>query len=216
MSQLFSSLNQATKIAFTASKKVLFDAIKRHIKGLEFVDFDIKHPLNYSFESYQLVVIDISEDESFEKIIAFKENNKQTKIIIIVRKINSYLLGLCVDHSISGCVDISNYSNGKEIADAIKDSIIFGYRLNLNDLNAIRIKHKAEDNNNIPSINASGDRKQDVLQCLANGLTTKQMSVTLGISTNTINDHKKALFKKLRVNSAIEAINKGRENGLIK
>ena len=48
-------------------------------------------------------------------------------------------------------------------------------------------------------------REQDVLQLLADGKRNKEIAVTLNLSENTIETHLKAIFKKLRVRTRVEA-----------
>jgi DNA-binding NarL/FixJ family response regulator len=51
-------------------------------------------------------------------------------------------------------------------------------------------------------------REQMVLDCLAKGLTYKQIGDMLGISINTIRTHLQHIYRKLHVQSRTEAVAK--------
>lgn len=60
---------------------------------------------------------------------------------------------------------------------------------------------------------ALSERERELLQCLADGLTNKQLEDKLFISQNTIKTHLKNLYRKLGVGSRTAAIAKAREQG---
>lgn len=49
------------------------------------------------------------------------------------------------------------------------------------------------------------DREAEVLTLLAKGFTIKELSALFSITTYTVNDHIKAIYKKLDVSSRAEA-----------
>ena len=49
-------------------------------------------------------------------------------------------------------------------------------------------------------------RQKDVLKCMVDGLSYKMTAAQLDLTNNTVNDHIKAIYKKLHVNSAPEAV----------
>lgn len=52
------------------------------------------------------------------------------------------------------------------------------------------------------------DRELEVLELMSNGLLYKQIADRLFISSNTVKNHLKSIYKKLHVHNKIEAINK--------
>lgn len=58
-------------------------------------------------------------------------------------------------------------------------------------------------------------REQEVLRCLARGLTTSQISSQLFISENTVKTHIRHLLEKLEVNNRAEAVARALQMGLI-
>ena len=59
------------------------------------------------------------------------------------------------------------------------------------------------------------ERERQVLQLLANGRSNKEIAAQLGLSPNTVKTHIARLFEKLRVARRTEAIQLGRELGLV-
>jgi len=51
-------------------------------------------------------------------------------------------------------------------------------------------------------------REKQVLWLLAKGLTYKEISIKLGVSSETVKKHLKNIYKKLKVQNKIEALNK--------
>lgn len=58
-------------------------------------------------------------------------------------------------------------------------------------------------------------REIDVLQQISKGLTSTQISENLYISPKTVRKHNENIYKKLRVHSKLEAINKAKRNRII-
>jgi len=59
------------------------------------------------------------------------------------------------------------------------------------------------------------DREMEVLNCLANGLTTLQIAAALFISENTVKTHIRHILEKLDASNRTEAVSKGLQMGLI-
>jgi DNA-binding CsgD family transcriptional regulator len=49
-------------------------------------------------------------------------------------------------------------------------------------------------------------RERDILELFARGLTYEEAAQVLGISTNTVRHHVRALYRKLDVSSKVEAV----------
>lgn len=73
---------------------------------------------------------------------------------------------------------------------------------------------------NIDQVNLSNrglsDREMDVLQCLAKGMTTSQVSTDLFISENTVKTHVRHILEKLEASNRAEAVSKAIHLGLIR
>ena len=66
-----------------------------------------------------------------------------------------------------------------------------------------------------PSPDALTDREQEILTCLAAGLSNKAIEEKLFISKNTVRTHLKNLYSKLGVNSRTQAIARARDLNLL-
>lgn len=58
-------------------------------------------------------------------------------------------------------------------------------------------------------------REIEILQLIKQGLLSKEIAYTLGVSIHTVNIHRQNLLRKLGVQNSIEAINIGSKTGLI-
>ena len=67
-----------------------------------------------------------------------------------------------------------------------------------------------------PGAHNLSDREMEVLQCLANGMTTAQISHELFISDNTVKTHVRHIMEKLEASNRAEAVGKALQMGLIK
>jgi len=59
-------------------------------------------------------------------------------------------------------------------------------------------------------------REMEVLQCLAQGMTTSQIAVRLVISENTVKTHVRHILEKLEASTRLEAVSKATQSGLLK
>ena len=58
-------------------------------------------------------------------------------------------------------------------------------------------------------------REQELLQVLAEGLTNREIAARLVLEESTIRTHLRNIYRKLRVNSRLGAIQRAREIGLL-
>lgn len=68
---------------------------------------------------------------------------------------------------------------------------------------------------NTPTSLALTSRETDVLRLIVEGFSTAQMAENLSISVNTVESHRKTLYRKLRVKRIGEAIRVAIEQGLL-
>ena len=59
----------------------------------------------------------------------------------------------------------------------------------------------------IPAIEVLSDREKEVLENLAKGLIGKEVADALNISSGTVRKHVQNIYKKLHVNTRVEAVN---------
>lgn len=70
------------------------------------------------------------------------------------------------------------------------------------------------DQNRAPDFGLSS-REMEVLQCLAQGMTTAQISSDLFISDNTVKTHVRHILEKLEASNRAEAVSKAMQLGLL-
>lgn len=70
------------------------------------------------------------------------------------------------------------------------------------------------DQTRVPDFGLSS-REMEVLQCLAQGMTTAQISSDLFISDNTVKTHVRHILEKLEASNRAEAVSKAMQLGLI-
>jgi DNA-binding CsgD family transcriptional regulator len=58
-------------------------------------------------------------------------------------------------------------------------------------------------------------REHEVLTLIAKGMSNREIGEALFVSENTVKTHSSRLFEKMRVNRRVQAIQKGKELGLI-
>lgn len=59
------------------------------------------------------------------------------------------------------------------------------------------------------------ERETDTLRCIGRGFSYEQTGIEMGISLSTVQSHVRNLYRKLEVNSQIQAALKARDRGLI-
>lgn len=57
------------------------------------------------------------------------------------------------------------------------------------------------------------DRQKQIMRLIADGCTTAEVADILGISQSTVADHKKRIYRKLRVDNAASAVRRCWEQG---
>ena len=58
-------------------------------------------------------------------------------------------------------------------------------------------------------------REHEILGLIARGLSNREIGETLFVSENTVKTHASRLFEKMQVNRRVQAVQKGKELGLI-
>ncbi len=72
---------------------------------------------------------------------------------------------------------------------------------------ARKVMRSFQGSNSAPQISTLTPRQNEILDALVEGLSYKMIADRMSISLHTTNDHIKAIYKKLHVNSKGEAIN---------
>lgn len=75
---------------------------------------------------------------------------------------------------------------------------------------------KENENNNFHNKNKISKRECEVLQLASEGLSIKESADRLGISIDTVETHRRNIFKKVGSKNITEAASMGLREGLIK
>lgn len=65
-------------------------------------------------------------------------------------------------------------------------------------------KHASLESHDVPAASALSPREQEICALLLTGCSSHAIALRLGISRHTVKDHRKAIFRKLRVGSLAE------------
>lgn len=66
------------------------------------------------------------------------------------------------------------------------------------------------------SIDKLSDRETEILQRMADGLSSRNIAIALGISEDTVETHRKNIYRKIDVKNAAQAMAYGFRNNIIK
>ena len=58
-------------------------------------------------------------------------------------------------------------------------------------------------------------REQEILELIARGLSNREIGETLFVSENTVKTHSSRIFEKMQVKRRVQAVQRGRQLGLI-
>lgn len=93
-----------------------------------------------------------------------------------------------------------------KILDALDDMIAGGSPMSSSIARKVVASFNASADQN-PAIEALSDREKEVLENLAKGLIGKEVADALNISSGTVRKHVQNIYKKLHVNTRVEAVN---------
>lgn len=88
------------------------------------------------------------------------------------------------------------------------ETVIYGKRYYCGDIN--KTTSKLTEHDDVPS-----DREQEILSLIAQGYSTKEIGQRLFISENTVENHRKSLFKKLHARNMADLTIKAIVSGYI-
>ena len=153
---------------------------------------------------------DVFDEKNFDVIISDVQLNETKDGIDIIEELNS-------DNQIP-VIFLTAYSDKNTIAriEAIKAAAYLLKPYNINQLKAtINLALQNHDNKLKLSIlskddeiklNSLTNREKEILQILSSGKTSKEIASNLHISVNTVEQHKKNIKKKLKLNTIGELV----------
>ena len=106
--------------------------------------------------------------------------------------------------------DISHFKNDLSIVHTIEESVVMDNAV-VNKL----IYKKVYPVYEINSTQFISKRELDILKYMAGGLSSKQIADRLSLSTNTVNNHRKNMLKKMNCKSSPELLNYVSKHGIL-
>lgn len=191
------------------------------VKGL--YNFNIHSSLNslrntLEFNNFKTIsIVDIENNDTllFTKFYSTHQNNYKflgvgfnKKITDLTNLLSSNINGLldieCSSYDFINAINLVN--EGKYyISDNIKNSIIDNY---LNSISNLKYNNYNNNYNEVVIQNSNKiiltNKEKNVCDLLSKGLSYKEIAIVLGITTFTVNQKAKSIFKKLNVKSRAE------------
>lgn len=188
-----------------------------NISGLEIVG-ELKDrsnlPEQVGAHAPDLLVLDfprgVNKDllDNIEEVIT----NKSTNILIITNNQRKDVIQQLLRIGVKGA--ITKNCSEEEIITALK-SVSKGNRFFCNTILDLVIDDPAKKNDSCDPTVLS-PREYEVLELVAQGLSTNHIADQLFVSVHTINSHRKNILKKLNLKSPTEMIVYALESGLVK
>lgn len=163
-------------------------------------------------QCFDLFILDLElpDADGFEAIKRIREKCPDAGILIYTMHEEPWIIARLASLDIQGVVSKSRpVSRLLEAIRAIREGDTFfdGHFMQL-------LSHYAADNDQVasgasPAFTLS-DREQEVLRCIARGLTTEQIAATLYISKNTVGTYRRRLMTKFGAHNVAQLIGKAR------
>jgi DNA-binding NarL/FixJ family response regulator len=153
--------------------------------------------------------------DGFEVARRVREQAPSTKILILTARDDARALFDSMRADVAGFLDKS--SEMDEIGDAI-ERIASGERAFTAEQERDALDHlgaflkRTRESSRVAG--ALTDRELEVLLLIREGLTTRQMATRLRVSQRTVESHIEKLYRKLGVNSRVQAAARGAELGI--
>jgi two-component system, NarL family, nitrate/nitrite response regulator NarL len=137
-----------------------------------------------------------------------KERDPAPAIVILTAHPEEHALRGCISAGASGCLfkDVGEQNLLSALLQVVHGRTVIDPRV----AGAVVHPRRAGGSDGVLS-----ERETDVLQSIARGLTTPEISALLDVSPNTVKSHTRSLFTKLQARNRIQALAAARERGLL-
>ncbi len=157
-----------------------------------------------------LVILDINMPimGGYETLLELKKAYPQVRVLVLTTHDDGALVKKMLANGASGYLLKSSAADKlvQSIYDVANGKAVIDNELILNLAQVNEVSHE------VPKLTL---REKEVLELIAKGLSSNAMAEKLFLSANTILSHRKNLFEKFEVNTAIELINKAYKMGLL-
>lgn len=169
-------------------------------KAQPLLDRIVSHPFSVYIVDVELADIDVSE-----LIDRIRDLQSDARIIINTMHEEMWVVNKMTEKKVDGVI----YKSGEldQLLEAIA-AVTHGYPFFCKKFRRSQSSLQAHDQ-------VLTDRELEVLTCIAKGFSTKEIAACLFISENTVENHRKSLFRKLQVKNMAELIVKSIAAGYI-
>ena len=164
-------------------------------------------------QSFDLYILDVElpDASGFDLIDRIREKDPEARIIVNTMHDEMWNISRLLQMKVSSVILKS--SNIQEVKKAIL-TVLSGKQYFCDHFEALCRKLKNTDSGIYPS-DALTTREMDVLQAIADGLSTHEIAELLHLSDNTIESHRKRLMLKLNARNAVDLVMKAISKGII-
>ncbi len=163
-----------------------------------------------------IIVMDISLPDGNGMDLAQQIKNEHDIIkIIMLSMYDDYdYISRCLEIGVNGYI-LKN--EGHEVATAIEEVMENGkyYSSGVKDLIVNQYSKILQNPKSVTAAIQLTNREKEVMKCVVEGLTSKEIADKLFISTRTVDTHRSNLMKKLDVKNSISLINKIKELNIL-
>lgn len=204
----FSIKSLEEKLSFFEALQIRFTAANG-LEALEKVKAD-KHL------DVVLMDIEMPEMKGIEATQRIKQLAPQVKVIMLTVFDNDDLIFKAIMAGADGYLlkDVDARSLYQGIQDTLEGGAAMTPSIALKTIKLLQNPIQIKDVTEQEQVKLS-ERELEVLQQISNGLSYTQIAENLFVSPSTIRKHTENIYKKLQVNSKLEAIEKARVNRLI-
>ena len=142
-----------------------------------------------------------------------KKDYPAVKILAISAEISEKTVKAMIDAEIDGFIS-KRKSGTNELIEAI-DSVMNGLEYFDKDISSIIYDIFVSKKKTATVTNEFTEREKEIIIACRDGLLSKEIASRLGIATNTVNVHKKNIFRKLGINNTMEMVQYALKNGII-
>lgn len=164
----------------------------------------LRHIAMHQYDIY-IIDVELADIDSTELIREIRGVQPDAKIIINTMHEEMWVVNKMTEMQVDGVV----YKSGQ--LEQLLDAIVAVNEGHQHFSQKFRQAQKhLRLQNEIPS-----QRELQVLQLIASGQSTKEIAITLSIAENTVENHRKNLFRKLQVHNMVELVVRAIANGYI-
>jgi DNA-binding NarL/FixJ family response regulator len=213
-------------VVILESKTFLVDRFSGVLSKWDFVketsvfqsSLDFQQAMMQSFYDVLLVDLDFSDDSMLDVIRSITKLHPKTAVIAISEKSDPETVVDCVKAGVSGYLlkDDSTFGVKTAITEVLNRGAPISPTVALHLLKRLSVSSNPgiRTQNRQPSLNLT-KRESDVIGLFAKGLTTKEVSLELGMSEKTVPVHLRNIYKKLGTSNRKQAVIKAQTLGLI-